>query len=429
MTRYHHMRPGLSTPGLNRVHVFLSVLAAAQLYSLFSHPVTKKARVSIAGCPAYDGGVAAAVNRAVSLAGGIETFLSPGMSVLVKPNLLTNAAPGAAVTTHPEVVRAVVRLVRGAGAEPFVADCPASVLKLESVWEKTGISAMCEQEGVPLVNLEEGGARRVNVAGFSFSIARRVLDADVVISVPKVKTHVLTGFTCGVKNLYGTIPGLQKLTLHKRYFNPAVFGRLIAAIYDQVHPAMTVADGVLAMEGNGPSAGDPVALGIVAASTDAAALDATLCRHVGLDPRAMTYYNAIAKGHLGILDARQIEVVGDEDATRPARPFRPPSTLALRLLPGWLVTLLGRLLWTRPAFGDACISCGLCVQSCPVNALHMEPASRPTLDRAACIACCCCHEICPHHAIEMEMSPLFRYARGRDQCLHDPNTNTKGRST
>ena len=216
--------------------------------------------------------------RLLALIGGMEAFVKPGQSVLVKPNLLSDCTPDEAVTTHPEVVRAVVRAVKQAGAKPWVADSPSNAVHLQRVWEKTGMEAICRAEDVPLVNLEKGGSEEFETRGIRFRIAKAVLQADAIVSLPKVKTHVLTGLTAGVKNMYGAVPGFQKTSLHKDYPRRDDFADLLVAVYSRAKPVLSIADGVVGMEGNGPSGGTPVALHFLAASDDAVALDVVVAR-------------------------------------------------------------------------------------------------------------------------------------------------------
>mgnify|MGYP006293932497 CR=1 FL=1 len=379
---------------------------------------SQPATVALARCTSY--AAAEVEDRLAYLLdalGGIERFVSRGQRVLVKPNLITDTAPQQAKTTHPEVVRALLRLLRHTGCEPFVADGPASVLKLERVWTATGMAAVCAEEGVPLVNLEQGGSETVERDGISFTVARRVLEADAVINVPKVKTHVLTGFTGAVKNLYGCIPGLQKAGLHKRYFKTSQFARLLTYLYERVRPVLSVADGIVGMHGNGPTSGDPIDLGLLAASGDGVALDATLCRLVGLPLSAVPCFKPLAAAGAGCVGAEDIRIAGDSPDDLEPVAFRPPNTVSMWALPQFLVDLVRPFIWIRPTFSERCISCGLCVKSCPVGALSLEPGQRPVLDRRTCIECCCCHEVCPQKAVDMQLSTLQRLMSRRQQAL------------
>jgi uncharacterized protein (DUF362 family)/Pyruvate/2-oxoacid:ferredoxin oxidoreductase delta subunit len=364
-------------------------------------------RVIVVQCRDY-AGVAGAVARLLDDLGGMAVFVKPGQSVLIKPNLLTDAKPDEAVTTHPEVIRALIRAVRGAGGVPWVADSPANVVDLARVWDKTGIGALCREEEVSLVNLEQAGSETFEESGMRFTIAKPVLEADVVITVPKVKTHVLTGLTGAVKNLYGVVPGFQKTALHKRYPRATEFGEMLAAVYGRVKPALAVADGVVAMDGDGPSAGAPFPMGIMAGSSDAVALDTVLCRMMGMDPAQIVHLMAAARRGLGVCDFNRIVVEGDGVRATPVRGCRLPRTLPTALIPKWLVKAIEPFIWHRPVFRECCIACGQCVKACPVGALSLKPRQRPMLDKRVCIACCCCHEICPVHAVEMTSSPLFR---------------------
>jgi uncharacterized protein (DUF362 family)/NAD-dependent dihydropyrimidine dehydrogenase PreA subunit len=371
-----------------------------------------KPTVALTRCHDYSPeAVQMAVDRVLDDIGGMGSIVSPGKSVLLKPNMLTDREPECAVTTHPEIVRALIRTVRKHGGRPVVADSPANVTKIERVWERTGFRSLCEQENVPLINLEKSGSTVVSVGSVSFTVAQPVLDADVLISIPKVKTHMLTIFTGAVKNLYGTIPGFQKTTLHKLYPKPADFGKLLAVIYERLKPHLAVADAIVGMDGEGPSGGNPVKLGLVAASRDSVALDAVFCHLLQINIRAVPYFRPLAKAALGETDWTRINVVGARmDEGSPVK-FRVPSSLPGRLIAGPLLQLFQPLLWIRPYFVDRCVSCGRCVKACPVNALRIENKSRPILDAGKCIGCCCCHEVCPEQAVEMRLSPFLSFIR------------------
>jgi uncharacterized protein (DUF362 family) len=366
-----------------------------------------RSTVSIVKCADYARELPEALDKLLSHLGGITSFVKPGQSVVLKPNLLSDHTPDEAVTTHPELVRALIRTLKQRGVSPVVADSPANVVKLERVWERTGFSSMCAEEDVPLLNLEECGSTAFNVDGFSFSIAKPLLDADVIISVPKVKTHVLTVLTAAVKNMYGAVPGFQKTMLHKLHPTPSEFGALMAAIYEKIPPTLSIADAVYGMDGDGPSAGRTIHMGFLAASSDAVALDMTLCRILKIKPDAVPYLAPYLKGE----EQRIINVAGENPDTVMPGSFRAPSTLRMRLIPRPLVRLLAPLVWIRPSISDKCVVCGRCVKACPVQALSITNGQKPVLDSGRCIGCCCCHEICPERAVAMAQSPFLAFVR------------------
>jgi len=366
--------------------------------------------VALAKCSTYGPGLRKSFEKLLGGLGGIGAFVQPGQKVLLKPNLLSDRLPAQAVTTHPEVVRALIRIVRDRGASPVVGDSPASAVKLERVWQQTGLANLCEREDVPLLNFESAGSVRFERSGYSFNVARPVVEADVVINIPKVKTHVLTTLTGAVKNMYGVLPGYQKAHFHKMLPTPSDIAGLMLEICSVVPPALSVADGIVGMQGDGPSNGTPIELGFIAASADPEALDLVLCKVLDVRPRAVPYLR-------NFLDSRHepIEVVGAalEDVT--VKGFRTPGTLRARLIPGALVKLLGPLFWIRPAVSERCTACGRCVKACPVDALRLpDGADRPKLLPDSCIGCCCCHEICPAGAVSMVQSHLLRLIRKRE---------------
>ena len=368
-----------------------------------------RTKVVLIKCGSYDfQEILPAVERLFTALGGIQTFVRAGQTVLLKPNLLSSHRPDEAVTTHPEVVRALIRLVKQAGATPIVADSGASAINIESIWEKTGFRALCAEEAVPLLNLEKAGSRHFDFNGIPFSIAKPVLEADVVISVPKLKTHVLTVITNAVKNMYGTIPGYQKTMLHKQFHDPVSFGRFLASLYAIVKPSLTVSDAIIAMEGNGPSNGNPVHYGFLAASSDGVALDTLVCHWLKINPRRVPYFSFLKESGAGETQWQAIDVAGDSPSQFPFRPMKLPSVFIGKTAPAWLYHWLGPLLWIRPLMNERCTACGLCVRSCPVSALTLIKGKPPVLIPHQCIQCCCCHEVCPAGAVILQQSLLMR---------------------
>ena len=356
--------------------------------------------VFIAACDGYGESLPQAVDRLLDMTGWLDDSGISGQRVLVKPNLLTDRTPDQAVTTHPALVRHVIRRLKSAGARVSVGDSPASAANIQSVWERSGIGAVCAEENVPLIAFEQAGAQTFERDGFSFSVARPVLDADRIINLPKVKSHSLTMLTAAVKNIYGTVPGYTKTILHRQYPKPEVFGRLVKTLWQVMPPTWNLADAVVGMEGQGPANGRPVKLGFLAASENAFALDLALCDILHIDPRRVPYLTDTADTHPVITGDRV--TVASFDI--------PSGAHLLRLLPDWLVRRAGRILWVRPAFSaTACVRCGLCVKACPVHALALPSGSpAPRLDPRRCISCSCCHEVCPRDAIRMTQSRVLR---------------------
>ncbi|MBI2438039.1 MAG: DUF362 domain-containing protein [Lentisphaerae bacterium] len=371
--------------------------------------------VALAECPDYrPATVQAAMAKLLADLGGLANLVRPGQRVLLKPNLLTARAPDQAVTTHPEVVRALIRMVKALGARAQVADSPTSSIQTERVWEKTGFKAMCAEEAVELVNLEKSGSVQFNREGISYSVAKPVLDAALLINVPKFKTHILTTVTNAVKNIFGAVPGFQKTMLHKHYPTQGEFSAFLATVYLRVKPGLSISDAVVAMEGDGPSAGEARPLGFLAGSTDGVALDAALCRLLKIPLEKVPYLGELQRAGVGPSDWNQIEIVGNVPLPLAGAPFRLPSLSGLgNWIPRWLVQVLAPYVWIRPSFSTRCVQCGMCVKSCPVQALSLPKGARvPVLNPAICIGCCCCHEVCPERAVEMKQSFLLNL-RGR----------------
>ena len=218
--------------------------------------------------------------------------------------------------------------------------------------------------------------------------------------------------TAAVKNMYGTVPGFMKTNLHKSYPTSKEFGKLVAAIYEKIKPGLNIADGIYAMEGNGPSGGSRVDLGIVAVSTDAIAMDIVLCRVMGIEPANVPYLKQLCQSSIRDIE-QQINVIPAPWQSLGIKPLLPPTTSALNFIPGWFARLVRPLIWIRPAIDEKCIKCYQCIKACPAQALIRQKDNKPVLVPDNCIGCCCCHEVCPAKAIEMVHSPLVKLITGK----------------
>lgn len=371
---------------------------------------TQMTIVSIVACEAYD---PEAVRRALEVAmaplGGMGRFVQPGMRVLLKPNLIAPFPLDRAVTTHPTVVRAVAEMVQEAGGEVWIGDSPAGPIRNpESLWRRTGMTEVAAATGARLVPFD--GAEWRHLRGQDYFIARPVLAADLVITLPKLKTHTLTLYTGAVKNLFGIIPGTRKREVH--YRAPAVpdFSRALADVLELVRPGLAITDGVIGQEGNGPGAGGtPRAYGCLAASADPVALDAVLSRAMGCRPGEVFHLQEAAARGLGVGDLKAIEVAGDRRVLDFGPVRLPVVQRVLRVpLPRWLVAPLQRVTWIRPRLTtpEDCVGCERCAEACPKEAITPGRPPRFWLDQ--CVGCMCCAEVCPQGVIAPHRSALAR---------------------
>lgn len=366
------------------------------------------ARVALVRCESYDTNrVFDAVKRSVDLIGGIEAFVRPGMKVLLKPNLLSARLPEDAVDTHPEVVRAVVRLVKGAGGVPFIGDSPGGYGKnIDEIFEKSGIKRIAKEEGVEL--------QRFTVSRFvdGIPIARQIFDSDRVISIPKFKTHSITVLTAAIKNMFGAVVGLYKAECHSHAPKEEDFSGIIAKVYSLTKPRLTIMDGIVAMEGDGPSSGVIRKMGLVMASEDAVAIDSCLAKIVGLAPLDILVTKEAYEAKLGEADLSEIEVLGDSLDTFVARDFKLPQTTPLKYLPKSIIDRVASLVRFKPYIDtEVCRRCNLCKIACPANCIEIEK-DYCGIDYKKCVRCLCCHEVCPYRAISIKRNVLTKLVWG-----------------
>jgi len=383
------------------------------------------ARVAIVRCRTYDRAeVADAVARAIELVDGTKLVRPVGPvgqvghvgqvrppSVLLKPNLLAGRPREARVTTDPEVVRAVAEVLRAAGANDISAGDSPGIGSALKVMARSGWDGVVP-DWVRRVDFDSGRPSRTKDHP-DLELSAAALDAGLLVNIPKVKTHAYMGLTLATKNLFGTVIGARKAQWHLRAGeNLGLFARLVVEIAYSFRPGLIVADGVIAMEGNGPGSGDPRPLGVILAGDDPTAVDAVLCRIVGFAPEAVPTLAAARELGLGTPDMGKIEVLGEDIASVAVQGFRPaaqsPGAQGIGL-PGFLHKLLKGALTSKPVIStELCRLCGECARICPPKAidLDLDAADRrgrlPVIDRKKCIRCFCCQEVCPYKAIAVK---------------------------
>ena len=237
------------------------------------------------------------------------------------------------------------------------------------MWTNTMIREMTERAGIELVNFEASGSTEIDAGDYRLYVANPVLEADVIINLPKLKTHTLTLMTGAVKNMFGTVPGFRKAEMHKIFPGHREFAAMIVELFSHVRPALNIMDAVLAMEGNGPSSGSPRELGLVAVSDDAVALDAVMAGVIGFKPGRIDTTRIAQERGMGVGDPDGIEITGDASGVV-AEDFELPSSLGVRLVPPALARLVAPFVWLKLVIDrDRCTGCGMCFRSCPVKTI------------------------------------------------------------
>jgi uncharacterized protein (DUF362 family)/NAD-dependent dihydropyrimidine dehydrogenase PreA subunit len=380
---------------------------------LFMGPYNMNPHVSLIKCPDYGRNrVYFSVRRAVELLGGAEKFIRPGARVLIKPNMLAAKPPDKAVTTHPEVVRAAVRLVRAAGGVPVIGDSQAFGA-FKTVAEVSGIAAVAAEEGAELIELSEA-VRAPGMGTFKhFEVAREVMRADAVINLPKLKTHAQMLLTLAVKNLFGCIPGRRKAQWHfKSGVDKGAFATMLVELHGIVRPTLNIVDAVVGMEGNGPGSGTPREIGLIAAGTDAFALDMALSEILGVSAGRLPTTKAAMRLGLAPDNISGVDISGDFVGVYQARveDFKLPTGSSLEWkIPEPIRRLLKEALTTRPRIDKTkCQSCLMCHSACPAGVIK-EGEGGLTINYRECIRCFCCQEACPVGAIEVVEGWLLKY--------------------
>lgn len=376
-----------------------------------------KMKVSLEPCTDYTyKKLRHAMEASLERLGGLENYIEPGSRVLLKANLLMKKKPEEATTTHPMFIRVLGDILVDAGMEVIVGDSPGgpfneNVLKQLYAYCQydTALKSSSIQLNMNTTEMELSSERakilkKIKVLGV-------LKDVDHVISVAKFKTHQMTKFTGAVKNMFGIVPGVQKVEYHFRMPEIYDFSDALVDICLYGNPTLSFMDAVVGMQGDGPSAGEPRRIGCVIASESPFHLDVVASYIAGIEPHEVpTTMRAVERG-LCVGDLTDVEVVGDAIASFKMNDFKVPNIRSVKMLDRLPIFLQGPMsyyLKSRPVFSaELCIGCGECARACPPKAIDMIN-KKPAVRLDACIRCFCCQELCPAKAVKVHRSWLLK---------------------
>ena len=371
---------------------------------------------AIRPCPDYGPEtVRKALRAALEPLGGLD-WVTPGMRVAIKANLVTFMKPESAATTHPELLLALCELLAEKGAVVTVGDSPGgpwNAAAVNVVYNATGVRAV-ERAGAALN--KDFGQREVSFPEGqvckSFPFTTWLDEADAVVDFCKLKTHGLTAMSCAVKNLFGVIPGTRKPEFHYLYPQIEQFSNMLVDLNEYVKPRLAIVDAVECMEGNGPTQGTPRHMGAIVAAPSTYMADLLCASLIGLDRETCPTVAAAAARGLCPGDAAEMRISGD-----PA-PFREPDFEKVPLRGGveffgqskLVLAFLNRCFGAYPKVDKSkCVGCGKCADTCPMKTIRLKNG-KASIGRGSCIRCFCCQEFCPKGAITVGRTPLAKIA-------------------
>ena len=372
-------------------------------------------KVALASCAAYD--EESVLEKMRQLVTDAPPPSVEGKIVLLKPNILSPKKPEFAICTHPVVVAAAVKVFLELGAKKvFVGESPAVAPSLVAA-KASGMLEAIEKAGAEWVDFSEmqtlhfEGGKLIK----SIDFAKPFFEADLVVSLSKLKSHQLMAYTGAMKNLFGLVVGLNKAQMHYRFSDKNDFSKYLTDLVVASGSRYAIMDAIVGMDGpGGPGNGDPVPLGFLAASQNLLALDWTCASMVGYKPQdILNLSDAMSRG-LWLKDASEIELVGEGLESIGQLQFRTVTetsglTSLQKMLPDWVNGLAKKIFVKTPAFQHStCIRCGRCIEICPPQTLSFEDDEKSkwqkkvVIDKTDCIHCFCCHEICPVDAIQLK---------------------------
>lgn len=373
------------------------------------------AKVALLGCSKYDYDLMYfKMSEGIQAMGGLESYLKAGSTVLLKVNLLMKRRPEEATTTHPLFVKVLADILVEFGVKVVIGDSPGGPFNakaLKGIYELCGYSDLVSEN----ISLNQNFNSQTVHCGEAYLLKTLdVIDViktvDAVISVSKLKTHGMTKFTGAVKNMYGTIPGIKKAEYH--YTLPAIedFSNMLIDVCIHANPVLSFMDGIVGMEGAGPSGGEPRDIGVILISDSPYHLDVVACKTVGIKPESVPTIKRCIERKLLKEDFEDLQMVSEPFEDYYINDFKIPDISGVGLLnnrvPKWVDRMVGAIIKPKPVVQKSiCVGCGECARCCPAKTIEMIDRL-PKINMENCIRCFCCQELCPVKAIKVYRHPI-----------------------
>ena len=369
--------------------------------------------VSVIKCDSYNSAeVKKALSEALDAVGGLS-WVTNGMRIAIKANLVSFMSPDKAATTHPSLICELVKMLVEKGAEVVIGDSPGGIYNsayVNKVYKATGMYEV-EKAGAKLNhNYKQSEAQNPDgIVLKSFVYTSYLDEADAIINFCKLKTHGMMGMSAAAKNIFGVIPGTLKPEYHFRFPNHGDFARMIVDLDEYFKVRLCICDAIVGMEGNGPTMGTPRKIGAVIASDSPHKMDLVCAKIIGLSKSDVPTLEAAYERGLIPASAEELNICGDVDSfvindynnipVHTSIEFKKDSTKFFGKMAGFLT---GKALRSTPKLKrNECVGCGVCRDICPAKAIKIEKG-KAVIDRQLCIRCFCCQEFCPKGAMKVK---------------------------
>jgi uncharacterized protein (DUF362 family)/NAD-dependent dihydropyrimidine dehydrogenase PreA subunit len=344
-------------------------------------------------------------------------FVTPGLKVGIKLNLVSHMHPDKAATTHPLLVKRLCEILISKGAIVTIGDSPGGLFTegvLKTVYKETGMTVCLETGAILNFNV---GTKVVKTDGKvvkNLDSSNWLDEQDVLINYSKLKSHGMMALSASVKNMFGTVPGILKPEYHYRYPNHEDFANMLIDINEHYKCKLNIIDAVVGMDGNGPTQGNPKLIGAILASTNPYALDVVAANIIKLPiDNVFTITESIKRGLTtdfeGVILNKPIDEIIVEDFNNILPGKNMEFTEKFKGPFGKIITpLISKILTVRPKVKKKeCIGCKKCSNICPVQAIEMINKV-PKIDRDKCIRCFCCQEFCPVGAMKVHKNKIVK---------------------